>query len=75
MPIRKDLRKSQFKAALALARITQREWATALDRTPEHVSMVLNGRRESQWMLDQIDAFIGKHLHGDAALSRKASAA
>lgn len=55
-------RKARFKAALALAGISQRVWAEAHEVTPEHLSMVISDiqPRESQRLEAEIDEFIEK---------------
>lgn len=55
-------RKARFRAALGLARMTARSWATAEDTDPAYVSRVLSGKVVSQPMVARIDAFIAKHL-------------
>jgi hypothetical protein len=51
-------RKTLFRAALVLAETTQGEWARQNNVHPNHLSQVLCERRESQRLLDAIDAFI-----------------
>jgi hypothetical protein len=55
-------RKARFKAALALAGISQRVWAEAHEITPEHLSMVISDvqPRESFRLETEIDEFIEK---------------
>lgn len=49
-------------AALAIARMTQTDWAESHDVTQGHLSQVLSGRRESLTLVEKIDAFIAKQL-------------
>lgn len=58
----RPIRNRQFRAALALAGITQQEWAAQQGLTPGHVSRVLSGERESSRLMDKIDDFIVLHL-------------
>lgn len=55
-------RKARFKAALALAGISQAVWAAAHDVTPGHLSMVISEvqPRESGRLTAEIDEFIEK---------------
>jgi gp16 family phage-associated protein len=69
MPKAKSSRKQLFKAALALDGTTAQEWAESHGITAMHVSMVLNGRRESARLLDKIDAFVAKKLGSTTALA------
>lgn len=55
-------KRKELKAALALAGLTQGMWAAQQGVTPEHLSMVLNGKRESGRLLQELDAFTAKHL-------------
>jgi hypothetical protein len=68
MPKAKTSRKQLFKAALAIAGLTAAEWASGEDLTPEHVSMVLNGKRESARLIEKVDAFVRQHLEKHTAL-------
>lgn len=58
----KPSRKSAFRAALALARMTQVDFARAHGVTPGHLSLVVNGERESARLTAIVDAFIAEHL-------------
>lgn len=51
-------RKAKFKAALALAGITQEEWADGAGVTRQHVGAVLREERVSPGLNEKIDAFI-----------------
>jgi gp16 family phage-associated protein len=62
MPKVKTSRKQLFKAALAIAGVTAAQWASNNDLSPEHVSFVLNGKRESARLIAKIDAFIVEHV-------------
>lgn len=55
-------RKKAFTAALVLLGKTHREWAQEQGVTASHLSLVLNGRRESGRLIAQIDAVIAKQL-------------
>lgn len=52
-------RKARFKAALALAGITQTEWAEHQGVTAGHLGNTLRGR-ESKVLEEKIDAFIAE---------------
>lgn len=52
-------RKARFKAALALAGITQTEWAAQHGVTAGHLGNTLRGR-ESKSLEEKIDAFIAE---------------
>jgi hypothetical protein len=65
----KPSRKALFKAALAVTEMTAEQFATDEGVTPEHLSYVLNGRRESRSLTEKIDAFIAKHMAGHSALA------
>jgi hypothetical protein len=68
MPKAKTGRKALFKAALALAGMTQDSWAASRDITAGHLSMVLAGKRESVALNDKIDTFTREHLSKHMAL-------
>jgi predicted transcriptional regulator len=55
-------KRKAFRAALALAGLTQTKWAELEGITQEHVSLVLSGKRDSARLIEKIDAFIAKHL-------------
>ena len=69
MPKVKTSRKQLFRAALAIAGQTVVQWAASEGLTPEHVSLVLNGRRESARLLDKIDAFVREKMDKHTALA------
>jgi hypothetical protein len=69
MPKAKTSRKQLFQAARALAGITAAQWADHEDITPEHLSLVLNGKRESARLVEKVDAFIREHLDKHIALA------
>ena len=60
-------RKARFRAALALAHMTAKEWTEREQVTETHLYAVLKGNRESAKLTSKIDAFIAKHLNGRAA--------
>jgi hypothetical protein len=62
MPKTKPNRKALFQAALKLAGLTAEEWAIREGITPEHLSVVLNGKRESKTLTDKIDEFARSEL-------------
>lgn len=55
-----DNRKARFRAALALAGLTQKEWAEREGVTASHLSRVLAGERDSGTLNNKIDAFTRK---------------
>jgi hypothetical protein len=67
MPKTANNRKARFRAALALAGMTAEEWAEQQDVTPGHLSQVLAGKRESQTLIEKIEAFTKKHVAAVAA--------
>jgi hypothetical protein len=54
------IRKKQFKAALALAGMTAKEWAAVQGVTTKHVDEVVLGKRTSERLNTEIDAFIAR---------------
>lgn len=68
MPRIKSTRKARFKAALALAGMTQTEWAAQNGITPDHLSMVISEKqlRESRVLEEKIDKFI-THVESQVA--------
>ena len=58
----KPSRKSAFRAALALARMTQGEFAAREGVSESYLSLVLNEHRESERLRAAIDAFTARHL-------------
>lgn len=60
-------RKQRFAAALALAGITQAEFADRNEVNPGHLSKVVNGERDSLRLLAKVDAFIAKQLGEETA--------
>ncbi len=62
MASKTDNRKSRFRAALALSRMTAAEWAQANGVHPGHLSAVLAGKRESISLTEKIEAFTDKRL-------------
>lgn len=57
-----DSRKARFRAALALAQLTQEQWAEQNGVTASHLSRVLAGERDSMRLLEKVDAFTRKHM-------------
>lgn len=55
-------RKARFRAAIALARITAKEWCGEQGFTEGHLYQVLRGDRRSEDTLRRVDAFIDKQL-------------
>lgn len=59
-------RKRLFRMALASAGLSMRQWAEAEHLTHGHVSLFINGHRDSAAMDARVDAFIAKHLRSVA---------
>ena len=57
MPKVKANRKQLFRAALALAGLTARDWAEREGISESYLSFVLNGKRESDALNEKINAF------------------
>lgn len=57
---RESSRKAAFRAALALAEKTQAQWAEEHGVTAFHLSVVLNGERESASLTAKMDEFIAE---------------
>lgn len=57
-----ELRRRRFFAALALAGMTQEDFADKHGVTGTQVYFVLRGERESRTLDEKIDAFISDHL-------------
>lgn len=55
-------RRKRFRLALCYAGLTQAEAASELGVGAQHLSLVLNGRRESKRLLETIDAFAAEKL-------------
>jgi hypothetical protein len=55
-------RHARFRAAVALARITAKDWCAEQGFTEGHLYQVLRGDRESPPTLRRVDAFIAKQL-------------
>ena len=60
-------RKARFKAALALAGLSQKEYAENWGVTSNYVAMVIRGDRESADWLEQIDSYIAEQEKKAAA--------
>lgn len=69
MPTAKTSRKQLFRAALAIAGLTAGQWAEREGLTAMHLSMVLNGKRDSARLGEKIDAFVRTHLNKHTALA------
>ena len=71
VPTRKRTRpvpwRADFKAALAYAEITAKEYAESEGVTTAHVRAILAGTRQSLRLTDRMKAFMAKHLEGRAA--------
>ncbi len=61
MPPDPQARKKAFKAALAFADVTLKDWAADHGVTPVHLHLVLRDERTSERLLTDIDAFIAQH--------------
>lgn len=60
-------RKRQFRKALALAEMTQGEFALRIAKVgPSYLSRFLGGYEVSQPLTEKVDAFIAKHLRAVA---------
>jgi hypothetical protein len=57
-------RRARFRAAIALARTTAREWCSEQGFTEGHLYQVLRGDRTSPDTLRRVDAFISVQLDG-----------
>lgn len=55
-------RKARWRAAVALAGITAKDWCAGQNISEAHFYLVLRGKRESPPLLAKIDAFIAKQL-------------
>lgn len=55
-------RRAEFKAAVAIARITIQQWCEDAGVSAPHLYQVLTETRESAPLLEKVDAFIAKHL-------------
>lgn len=60
-------RKARFRAALALAGITAKEWAEQYGCSENHLYLFLAGRRDSAPLTEKMEAFIDKYLSAHAA--------
>lgn len=58
MPKTAAARKNRFRKALIDAGLSAAAWARQEGVTPAHLSQVLDGKRESQRLVDRIDAFV-----------------
>lgn len=55
-------RKQRFQAALALAGMTQADFAEKQDIDPGHLSKVLSGDRTSGKLVSKVESFISRYL-------------
>lgn len=62
MATKETTRKARFRAALALAGLTQEQWATEIGVTAGHLTHVLAGRRDSKTLIEKVEAFTKKHV-------------
>lgn len=60
-------RKARFRAALALAGMTQAEWCEREQYSVNHLYLYFRGDRPSPPLDAKIDAFIAEHLPAHAA--------
>lgn len=60
-------RKARFRAALALAGMTAKEWCEQEGYSENHVYLYFAGRRDSMTLTRKMDAFIEQHLPAHAA--------
>lgn len=64
-------RKARFRAAIALARTTAKQWCEEQGFTEGHLYQVLRGDRQSPDTLRRVDTFIaaqlGERIEGSAA--------
>ena len=67
-------RKKRFKAALAFRGQTAKAWAATRGVTRGHLHQVLAGERESQTLLDAVDAFV-REVEGEMAEQREVATA
>lgn len=65
----KTSRKQVFRAALAIAGLTARQWAEREGTSESYLSLVLNEKRESEALTQKIDTFARKHLPEHAAMA------
>lgn len=60
-------RKAAFKAALAYAGITEKQWREARGVSPTHLHAVLTGQRDSATLVADVERFIAEHTPQHAA--------
>lgn len=58
MPRIKNTRKARFQSALIRSGMTQGDWAKANGMGREHLNRVLNGKFDSEGVVEKIDSFI-----------------
>lgn len=66
-------RKARFRAALALARMTAKQWASDNGVTETHLYAVLKGTRDSATLTSKVDAFIAQHLKNEKPATSRSS--
>lgn len=70
--------RAQFKAALALAETTAKQWALDHGVTESHLHLVLAGERESARLTEAVRDYVARNLKSPAkpsgALARRADA-
>jgi hypothetical protein len=69
MPNAIERRRTRFLRALAATGQSQSAWARANGLTKGHLSLVLNGKRDSDTLNEKINAFIREHAKKPAALA------
>lgn len=62
VPKEKPSRKQQFRAALALAGLTAKEWADREGIDETYLSRVLNEQRTNEAIIAKVDAFTKRHF-------------
>lgn len=62
MPNKASERKKQFKAALALAGLKQKDWLEQQGVSDTHLNAVFKGERDSNRLDQAIDALIQKYI-------------
>lgn len=58
----RNARKRKFKAALAWAGLTQKQWAAQQDYSSSYISHILSGFLENEAMTARIDEFTAKQI-------------
>lgn len=73
MPIPALHRKTLFKTTIELSGTTVRAWAGAQDVSHTHLYLVLDGRRESAKLTEEVDRFIARVLRENRRVLELAS--